>query len=47
MSHAHYEMLTNLLDLYQKLGEAEAQDASGDEGISHHEMMRRLEERIK
>jgi len=46
MSHTHYEMLTNLLELYQKLGEAEAQEASGDEGIPHHEMMKRLKERI-
>jgi prevent-host-death family protein len=46
MSHAYYENLSNLLELYQKLGEAEALDASGDEGISHQEMMRRLRERI-
>lgn len=46
MSHAHYEMLTGLLELYQKLSEAEALDASGDEGISHREMMKRLKERI-
>ena len=46
MSHAHYEMLINLLELYQKLGEAEALDASGDEGIPHHDMMKRLKERI-
>jgi len=47
MSHAHYEMLINLLELYQKLGEAEAMDASGDEGIPHRDMMSRLKERIK
>ncbi len=47
MSHAHYEMLTHLLELYQKLGEAEALDESGDEGISHAEMMKRLKQRIK
>jgi prevent-host-death family protein len=46
MSHAHYEMLTGLIDLYQKLSEAEALDASGDKGISHREMMKRLRERI-
>jgi len=46
MSHTHYEMLTNLLDLYQKLGEGEALDAAGDKGISHHDMMKRLKERI-
>ena len=47
MSHAHYEMLTHLLDLYRKLGEAEVRDAGGDEGIPHSEMMKRLSERIK
>jgi len=47
MSHTHYEMLTRLLELYQKLGEAEALDAPGDEGIPHHEMMERLRARIK
>ncbi|UCH98199.1 MAG: type II toxin-antitoxin system Phd/YefM family antitoxin [Candidatus Aminicenantes bacterium] len=47
MSHAHYEMLINLLELYQKLGEAEALDASEDEGIPHRDMMKRLKERIK
>jgi prevent-host-death family protein len=42
MSHAHYEMIAHLLNLYQKLDEAELLDASGDEGISHIEMMNRL-----
>jgi len=47
MSHAHYEMLTRMLELYQKLGEAEALDISIDEGIPHPEMMKRLKARIK
>ncbi|MCP5048814.1 MAG: type II toxin-antitoxin system Phd/YefM family antitoxin [bacterium] len=47
LSHAHYERLTNLLKLYQDLSEAEALDASGDEGVSHQEMMLRLKRRIK
>ena len=47
MSHTHYEMLTRMLELYQKLGEAEALDASGDEGVPHREMMERLKARIK
>ena len=47
MSHAHYEMLINLLELYQKLGEAEALDDSGDEGIPHRDLMKRLKDRIK
>ncbi len=42
MSEAHYERLHNLLELYQKLSEAEALDASGEKGITHHEMIRRL-----
>ena len=47
MSLAHYEMLTHLFELYQKLGEAEALDASGDEGIPHRDLMIRLKDRIK
>ena len=47
MSHAHYEMLTNLFELYQKLDEAEVLDASGEKGITHNEMMKRLKARIK
>lgn len=46
MSHAYYEMLIKMLDLYQKLDEAEILDASGDKGISHQIMMKRLKERI-
>lgn len=46
MSQAHYEMLLNLVDLCKKLREAEAQDASGDSGISHQKMMERLRKRI-
>jgi len=46
MSQAHYERLNSLLELYQKLGEAEALDASGEQGITHREMMRRLRANI-
>ena len=42
MSHAYYETLTHHLTLYQKLHESEALAESGDEGISHQEMMNRL-----
>jgi len=42
MSQAHYERLHNLLELYQKLGEAEALDAAGEQGITHGKIMRRL-----
>lgn len=48
MSHAHYERLQNLLELYRKLGEAESLDAAGEEeGITHAEMMKKLKARIK
>jgi prevent-host-death family protein len=46
MSHAHYERLQAQLDLYRKLGEAEAQAAKGANGISHQEMIRRLRARL-
>ena len=39
MSQAHYERLQSLIELYQQLGEAEALDAAGEQGITHHEMM--------
>jgi prevent-host-death family protein len=46
MSHAHYEKLINTFELYRKLDEAETLDKTGDIGISHDQMMRRLKERI-
>lgn len=46
MSQAHYERLHSLLELYQKLGEAEALDAAGEQGITHHEIIRRLRANI-
>ena len=46
MSQAHYERLHGLLELYQKLGEAEALDAAGEKGISHGEIIRRLRLKI-
>ena len=45
MSHAHYEMLKDKLEIYRKLGKAEQLDLEGDEGISHTEMMKRLRNR--
>ena len=42
MSDAHYQRLLSLLELYQKLSEAEALDAAGEKGITHHEMVKRL-----
>jgi prevent-host-death family protein len=46
MSQAHYERLHNLLELYQKLGEAEALNVAGQKGITHREMMNRLRQKI-
>ena len=47
MSQAHYERLYHVIELYQGLGEAEALDAAGEQGITHHEMMKRLKATIK
>ena len=46
MSQAHYERLKFLLELYQKLGEAESLDASGELGITHEKLMKKLREKI-
>jgi len=46
MSQAHYDRLHNLLELYQKLGEAEALDAAGEKGITHNEIIKRLKANI-
>ena len=46
MSLAHYERLKFLLELYQKLGEAESLDASGELGITHEKLMKKLREKI-
>ena len=42
MSQAHFDRLQSLFELYQKLGEAEILDASGDKGISHEDVMSKL-----
>ena len=47
MSQAHYERLNSLLELYQKLGEAEALDAAGEQGITQREIIKRLKANIK
>jgi len=47
MSQAHYERLHSLLEIYQKLGEAEALDAAGEQGITHREIVKRLKVNIK
>ena len=47
MSQAHYERIQSLIDLYQKLGEAEILDASGETGISHKMLMKQLKDKIR
>ncbi len=47
MSQAHYERLQNMLELYQKLGEAEALDAAGPRGIKHEKMMEKLRRKVE
>lgn len=46
MSQAHYERIYSQLELYRKLGEAEILDAAGEQGITHHEMIKRLTKNI-
>jgi prevent-host-death family protein len=46
MSQAYYERLQSIIELYKKLGEAEVLDASGEQGISHAKMMKKLREKI-
>jgi prevent-host-death family protein len=46
MSMALYEKQQALLDLYQKLSEAEAQSNSGTERISHKDLMKNLRNKI-
>jgi len=46
MSIALYEKQQALLELYQKLGEAEAQSNSGVKRISHDDLMKTLREKF-
>ncbi|MEX1139892.1 MAG: type II toxin-antitoxin system Phd/YefM family antitoxin [Bacteroidota bacterium] len=45
MSIDHYERLKAQVDLFEKLGVAQAQSASGRKGITHRQMMTRLRRR--
>jgi len=47
MSIALYEKQQALLELYQKLGEAEAQSAAGLPTVSHQELMKKLKAQIE
>ena len=46
MSQAHFDRLQSMFELYQKLGEAEILDASGDKGILNKEVMSKLRNRF-
>jgi len=46
MSLAMYEKQKSLLELYQKLGEAEIESVLGAKTISHAEMMKKLKEKV-
>jgi len=47
MSQTHFDRIQSLFELYQKLGEAELLDASGDEGISHKNLMSSLRKKLR
>ena len=42
MSQANYDRLIYRLELYRKLGEVESQDAVGEQGTTHEDLMNRL-----
>jgi prevent-host-death family protein len=46
MSIDHYERLKAQVELFQKLGIAQAQSGAGKKGISHTQMMKKLKRRI-
>ena len=46
MSMALYEQQQALLELYQKLGEAEAQSLAGMPTISHQDFMKKLKDEL-
>lgn len=47
MSHETYEHQVALMELYQKLGEAEAEERRGELGISHKQVIKLLTQRGK
>ena len=47
MSLALYERQQAILELYQKLGEAEAESAAGATGLSHKEFIKQVKAKIK
>ena len=47
MSISHYERLRAQVDLFEKLGVAQAQSAAGKRGITHRQMMTKLRRRAR
>jgi prevent-host-death family protein len=45
MSIEHYERMKDQIDLFGKLGVAQAQSAAGKKGITHKQMMSKLRQR--
>lgn len=45
MSIGHFERLKAQVDLFEKLGVAQAQSAAGKRGITHKQMMSKLRQR--
>jgi prevent-host-death family protein len=46
MTIDHYERLKGQVDLFEKLGVAQAQSAAGKKGITHRQMMTKLRRRM-
>ena len=46
MSIGHYDRLKAQVDLFEKLGVAQAQSATGAKGVTHKEMMTTLRRRV-
>jgi len=46
MSIDHYERLKAQVDLFEKLGVAQAQSAAGEKGITHKQMIAKLRKRV-
>ncbi len=46
MSIGHYERLKAQVDLFEKLGVAQAQSAEGEKGVTHQELLTTLRRRV-
>jgi PHD/YefM family antitoxin component YafN of YafNO toxin-antitoxin module len=47
MTIDHYERLIARVDLFEKLGVAQAQAAAGEKGITHRQMMSQLRRKLR